>query len=136
MIIIETCPKCGYDLVDEMICTMPPIPQKVCYNCGWSWTGEREKIIRVPFEKGNSFNYNTALHGNEDCERVASWNTLTSTYNNATETIKALTKELQNYENKIVKESFAQPACTNCSSNPKNGGSGICGCTLGQFKIT
>lgn len=49
MIIIETCPKCGHDLRDEMICTYPPIPRKVCCNCGWSWTGEPEKITRVPF---------------------------------------------------------------------------------------
>lgn len=25
MIIIETCPKCGHDLQDEVICTYPPI---------------------------------------------------------------------------------------------------------------
>ena len=49
MIVIETCPKCGNDLRDEVICTYPPIPRKVCWNCGWSWTGEREKIKRVPF---------------------------------------------------------------------------------------
>ena len=24
--IIETCPKCGHDLQDEVICTYPPIP--------------------------------------------------------------------------------------------------------------
>lgn len=39
MIIIETCPKCGHDLQDEVICTYPPIPRKVCWNCGWNWTG-------------------------------------------------------------------------------------------------
>ncbi len=53
-IIIETCPKCGHDLMDEVICTYPPIPRKVCHSCGWSWEGEREEIIRVPFG-GNSF---------------------------------------------------------------------------------
>ena len=49
MIIIETCPKCGGDLRDEVICPYPPIPRKVCSNCGWSWEGEQEKIVRVPF---------------------------------------------------------------------------------------
>ena len=49
MIIIETCPKCGHDLQNEVLCTYPPIPRKVCCNCGWSWTGESEKIRRVPF---------------------------------------------------------------------------------------
>lgn len=28
---------------------------------------------------------------------------------------------------------FLQPACVNCSNNPKNGGSGICNCILGQI---
>ena len=49
MIIIETCSKCGGDLLNEVIDIYPPIPRKVCCNCGWSWTGEPEKITRVPF---------------------------------------------------------------------------------------
>lgn len=48
MIIIETCPKCGHDLRDEIITTYPPIPRKVCYNCGWSWEGQPEQVVRVP----------------------------------------------------------------------------------------
>lgn len=53
-IIIETCPKCGHDLIDEVICTYPPIPRKGCPSCGWSWEGEPEEVVRVPFG-GNSF---------------------------------------------------------------------------------
>lgn len=49
MIIIETCPKCGHDLVDSVICTNSPIPKKECINCGWTWEGKREEIVRVPF---------------------------------------------------------------------------------------
>lgn len=49
MIVIETCPKCEGDLRDEVICTYPPIPRKVCSNCGWNWEGEQEKAIRVSF---------------------------------------------------------------------------------------
>lgn len=52
-IIIETCPKCGHDLMNEVICTYPPIPRKSCPSCGWSWEGEREEVVRVPFG-GNS----------------------------------------------------------------------------------
>lgn len=52
-IIIETCPKCGHDLQDLVICTYPPIPQKKCFNCGWEWIGECKEITRVPFG-GNS----------------------------------------------------------------------------------
>ena len=36
-----------------------------------------------------------------------------------------------NWEDTLV-GSFEQPACINCPSNPKNGGDGICFCTLGQ----
>lgn len=59
-IIIETCPNCGHDLIDSVICTNPPIPRKSCPSCGWYWEGEREEIVRIPFggnshvfEKGN-----------------------------------------------------------------------------------
>ena len=48
-IIIETCPKCGHDLVDIMLASYPPIPKKECWNCGWSWKGKREEVVRVPF---------------------------------------------------------------------------------------
>ena len=55
MVIIETCPNCGHDLINQVICTYPPIPKKVCYNCNWSWEGEREEVVKVPFDKGNEF---------------------------------------------------------------------------------
>lgn len=50
MIIIDTCPKCGYDLVSEAICSYPPINYKVCCRCGWHWAENREEIKRVPFQ--------------------------------------------------------------------------------------
>jgi hypothetical protein len=53
-IIIETCPKCGHDLMDVILPTNPPIPKKECCGCGWSWTGTREQVFRVPFG-GNAF---------------------------------------------------------------------------------
>ena len=49
MMIIETCPNCGHDLMNVMLCTNPPIPKKECVNCGWTWVGKREEVIRVPF---------------------------------------------------------------------------------------
>lgn len=51
MIIIETCPECGHDLQDLVLTTYPPIPQKKCINCGWSWTGRQEpkEVMRIPF---------------------------------------------------------------------------------------
>ena len=59
MIIIETCPVCGHDLQDTVICTNPPIPRKECHHCGWSWEGKQEEVIRVPFRE----NTNTSFSG-------------------------------------------------------------------------
>ena len=117
MIIIETCPKCGHDLTDLVIATYPPIPQKKCYGCGWEWTGEPEQIIRRPFG-GNNINI----------INQPSLNDYLNSYN--------LNDYLNSYnlEDSIV-SNFEQSACINCPSNPKNGGSGICHCTLGQMHI-
>lgn len=115
--IIETCPKCGHDLQDEVICTYPPIPRKVCWNCGWSWTGKPEKITRVPFG-GNTNNFtdkdNTSIILDGSSTGWDSTNLeISSTINN----------------------SFGKNACENCPNNPKNGGDGICFCILGQQNI-
>lgn len=124
MIIVETCPKCGHDLHDVVICTYPPIPRKVCWNCGWSWTGEREKIKRVPFG-GNTNTFtekdNTSISWNGSSTDWDSINIKTSTDWNST--------HLDTSSNITA---FGREACENCSSNPKNGGDGICFCTLGQ----
>ena len=40
-------------------------------------------------------------------------------------------KELEISLDDPVIGTFEQPACINCSNNPKNGGSGICHCILG-----
>ena len=66
-IIIETCPVCGHDLHSEVICTYPPIPREVCYNCGWSLEGKQEEIVRVPF--GNS---NLIIDDLVDCTNLKS----------------------------------------------------------------
>ena len=39
-------------------------------------------------------------------------------------------------EDKIIDTTFIPKSCRGCSNHPSNGGSGICNCTLGQFKIT
>ena len=64
-IIIETCPRCGAPLVDIVLASYPPIPKKECFSCGWSWTGEPEKIEYRPFggnaigTEGSILNSNT-----------------------------------------------------------------------------
>ena len=66
-IIIETCPKCGHDLHDLVITTYPPIPVKKCLNCGWSWEGEREEVVRVPFKE----DFLKAGYSDEDSRTLA-----------------------------------------------------------------
>lgn len=105
MIIIETCPICGEDLFECMLASNPPSYQKYCYACGWSWTSKPEEIIRVPF-RGNN-----ASTSNNDYTLLNGYNSNNTTSN------------------------FSQSACITCPSNPKNGGDGICFCTLGQMNI-
>ena len=116
MIVIETCPKCGNDLRDEVICTYPPIPRKVCWNCGWSWTGKPEKITRVPFGG------NTNTFTDKDNTSI-SWNGCSTDWDNT------------NLDTSININAFGREACENCPSNPKNGGDGVCFCILGQQNI-
>ena len=125
MIIIETCPKCGGDLLNEVIDIYPPIPCKRCLNCGWSWEGEQEKIVRVPF--GGNTNTFT-----EKDNTSISWNGSSTDWYNID--IKTSTDwDSTNIKtSSTINTAFGKEACENCPSNPKNGGDGICFCTLGQ----
>ena len=51
MRIIETCPKCGADIEDLVVATLPAVPVKRCTKCDWRWEGKRgrEDVIRIPF---------------------------------------------------------------------------------------
>lgn len=100
MIIIETCPKCGHDLQDEVICTYPPIPRKVCWNCGWNWTGEPEKITRVPFGD------NTDTLINKDSIPL-SWNGTSTGWDST------------NLATSSTITAFGTKACENCPSKPE-----------------
>ena len=112
--IIETCPKCGHDLIDVMLASNPPIPKKECWSCGWSWIGEPEEVKRIPF--GGNKLVNESLVGESK-----GYTLLNVTSFNSKDTLVG---------------GFEQSACVNCQNNPKNGGSGICHCTLGQIQIT
>ena len=127
MIVIETCPKCGSDLRDEVICTYPPIPRKVCWNCGWSWTGEREKIKRVPFGG------NTNIFTEKDNTSI-SWNGSSTDWDSID--IKTSTDwDSTHLDTSSNITAFGKEACENCPNNPKNGGDGVCFCILGQQNI-
>lgn len=132
MRIIETCPKCGHDLVDLVIATYPPIPQKKCFNCGWEWTGDAEKVVRVPFD-GNVYTNTT--------------DTVTISLNDYINTpVTAPEATLNGGVDGYIVERYVpvQPSdsgyeslsCVHCSNNPKNGGSGVCHCTLGLPELT
>lgn len=165
MRIIETCPWCGGDLVDLVLTTYPPIPQKRCFNCGWSWTGEREEVVRVPFDE-NTYTNTTdtiTISSNDYVKKPVTIPEVTlngNTYTNMN-TTDTLTISWNDYIKKSVSvpevtlnggvdchivERYVpvQPSdagynsspCKYCSNNPENGGSGVCHCTLGQPKIT
>ena len=63
--IIYTCPRCGTDLIDTVICTYPPKDQKWCPSCGWTYTEDHEEVIRVPF----GGNIGNDAFGNLSCSR-------------------------------------------------------------------
>lgn len=44
-------------------------------------------------------------------------------------------RNTKNINNTPLAHTFNNQACINCSNNPKNGGSGICHCTLGSIII-
>ena len=78
-------------------------------------TGDKEEVVRVPFG-GNS-------HGPEwERKYLGKWNISDPVLNNI------------HFEDALV-DNFDKSACANCSANPKNGGDGICFCTLGQMVI-
>jgi hypothetical protein len=94
--------------------------------------------MRIPFG-GNSINYDkTWLHGNTDYECVSKLTTPNSVYNDDVVTMSDLMKTLKYSEDCFINGTvnFEKPACSNCPNNAKNGGSGICHCTLGQMDIT
>lgn len=128
MIIIEVCPKCGHDLYDTMICTNPPIPRKECLHCGWVWEGKQEEIVRVPFYDGHEYEFGKRINGAE--ESILSQEDLKEIQRRLEEFV-----QINSNTYEIVKP-FNKTACLSCPSNPKNGGDGICFCTLGQLQIT
>ena len=48
-IIIETCLRCGADLLASVIYTYPPINRMDCSSCGWHWESGTKPIERVLF---------------------------------------------------------------------------------------
>lgn len=156
--IIYTCPKCGHDLLSEVLTCLPPIHRDYCPNCGWSHE-EREEVVRIPYG-GNSNITESTLNSIElktdmCCDSVASINSTTTTEEVSDllgeETVLKIEETLTEiFGNKIVdlnnpnftdlqnpfkKNYFNNEACEKCSSNPLNGGTGICFCTLGLQEI-
>lgn len=73
--IIYTCPKCGHDLLSEVLTCLPPIHRDYCPNCGWRHE-ESEEVVRIPYG-GNSNITESTLNSIElktdmCCDSVAS----------------------------------------------------------------
>ena len=103
MKIIETCPRCGADLIDVVIATCPEIVRKECWSCGWASHGEKEEIVRIPFGGNRSWSGTTEIN-----------------------------KDIRFTPMVPSDKAYNGSPCEYCSNNPKNGGSGICHCILGQ----
>lgn len=80
----------------------------------WYWADIRQTVRGDGRFK--SLSVDIVIENSEKC------NTYTSTFDE-------LSKSL-------IRDNFSNEACVNCPSNPKNGGTGICFCTLGQQQIT
>ena len=106
MKIIETCPRCGADLIDVVIATCPEIVRKECWSCGWASQGEKEEIVRVPFGGNRSLSGTTEIN-----------------------------KSIHFTPMGLSDKTYNGSPCDHCSNNPKNGGSGICHCILGQPQV-
>ena len=113
MKIIETCPRCGADLIDFVIATCPEIVRKECWSCGWSSQGEKEEVVRIPFGGNRSWSDTMPLDY-----------TTSETISN----IRYIPMG-PNYK------AYDGSPCQHCSNNPINGGSGICYCILGHPQV-
>ena len=132
--VIETCPKCGHDLMNLVLTCNPPIPQKICNHCGWSWTGKREEVVRVPFrdpDKELTLVEKTLIE--KDNNEVKSINSLDELMEMLTPT-QIEFPNLSDIEGAHFND--IPKACRGCSNHPSNGGSGVCHCILGLPEVT
>ena len=58
MLMVETCPRCGHDLIHLVLTSNPPIEARECPMCLWYWQGKREDIVRIPFKDSGRFKNN------------------------------------------------------------------------------
>ena len=113
MKIIETCPRCGADLIDVVIATCPEIVRKECWSCGWSSQGEKEEVVRIPFGGNRSWSDTTPLDY----------------------TTSEIISNIRYIPMGPSDKAYDGSPCQHCSNNPINGGSGICHCILGQQPV-
>ena len=59
--IIETCPKCGGEILNISLTCYPPINKSVCKSCGWSW--QDDEVVKVPFNEESD----TVTEEQEEC---------------------------------------------------------------------
>lgn len=61
--IIYTCPKCGHDLLSEVLTCNPPIHRNYCPSCGWE-NSRSEEVVRIPYGGNSDINaiYNMKEH--------------------------------------------------------------------------
>lgn len=132
--VIETCPKCGHDLMNLVLTCNPPIPQKICNHCGWSWTGKREEVVRVPFKDPDE---ELTLVEKTLIEKD---NTEVKSINSLDELMEMLTPTQIEFPSipdlELAHVNDIPKSCRGCLNHPSNGGSGVCHCILGLPEVT
>lgn len=61
-IIEYVCPKCGGELTEMVIATLPPIYVSRCLHCGWE-IEKKQQVIKIPYPYYNNYN-TTAVNQN------------------------------------------------------------------------
>ena len=135
LMIIYTCPECGHDLKSEVLTCNPPIHKDYCPSCGWSHShSEQEEVVRIPFG-GNSLKMRDAT--SEEQKNIQEYIDEISepTGINFYDLLGLKEPNFTELKYPFIRNNFENNACESCPSNPNNGGTGICFCTLGQQQI-
>lgn len=131
--IIYTCPECGHDLMSEVLTCMPPIHRYFCSKCGWSHS-EQEEVVRIPYG-GNSLEMRDATLEEQKSIQEYIDKISEPTGINLYNLFDLEEPNFTELKNPFINNNFENKDCDNCNNNPKNGGTGICFCILGQEQI-
>lgn len=101
MMIIEACPKCGHDLLNIQIATMPPINRKECNSCGWKQESTPEPIVRIPSDEARYLVDDIAHYQDEKSLLLKNFNISITDDDGKMRSLDAIIDDLANAWNKM-----------------------------------